>query len=88
MLDLIPNGSSWDEVVQLAKRLSSGVNIINTGMGWHEAQVPTITTMVPKGSFSWVTRKLMGEVRVPLVTSNRINTPELAEEILCRGMPI
>ena len=86
MLDLIPNGSSWDEVVQLAKRLeSSGVNIINTGIGWHEARVPTIATMVPRGSFSWVTRKLMGEVRVPLVTSNRINTPELAEEILCRG---
>ena len=86
MLDLIPNGSSWDEVVQLAKRLeTAGVNIINTGIGWHEARVPTIATMVPRGSFSWVTRRLMGEVRVPLVTSNRINTPELAEEILCRG---
>ncbi len=86
MLDLIPDGSTWEEVVMLAKALEeAGVSIINTGIGWHEARVPTIATMVPRGAFTWVTRKLKGEVSIPLVTSNRINTPEVAEEILARG---
>ena len=86
MIDLVSDGSSWPEVVQLAKALEDeGVSIINTGIGWHEARVPTIATMVPRGSFSWVTHRLMGEVNVPLVTSNRINTPELAEQILADG---
>ena len=86
MLDLVADGSSWGEVVQLAKALEDeGVNIINTGIGWHEARIPTIATMVPRGSFSWVTQRLMGSVNVPLVTSNRINTPEIAEQILSGG---
>lgn len=86
MLDLVADGSSWGEVVELAKALENeGVNIINTGIGWHEARIPTIATMVPRGSFSWVTHRLMGEVNVPLVTSNRINTPEIAEQILSDG---
>ena len=86
MLDLIPKGSSWDEIVTLAKRVEEeGVNLINTGIGWHEARVPTIATMVPRGSFSWVTKKMKGEVNIPLVTTNRINTPEKAEQILTEG---
>ena len=86
MLDLIPDGSTWSEVVQLAKAIeAAGASIINTGIGWHEARVPTIATMVPRGAFTWVTRKLMGEVSVPLVTSNRINTPEKAEAVLAGG---
>ena len=86
MLDLIPKGSSWDEVVTLARAIEdAGASIINTGIGWHEARVPTIATMVPRGAFTWVTKRLMGEVDVPLITSNRINTPELAEEILANG---
>jgi len=87
MLDLIPDGSTWPEVVQLAKAIeAAGASIINTGIGWHEARVPTIATMVPRGAFGWVTKRLMGEVGVPLITSNRINTPEKAEEILAGGM--
>lgn len=86
MLDLIPNGSTWEEVVILAKELEKeGVNLINTGIGWHEARVPTIATMVPRGGFSWVTEKLKKEVNVPLITTNRINTPEVAEQILADG---
>ena len=86
MLDLVPDGSSWDEVVLLAKAIEeAGASIINTGIGWHEARVPTIATMVPRGAFTWVTRKLRGEVRIPLVTSNRINRPEVAENILASG---
>ena len=86
MLDLIPEGSTWEEVVILAKALEeAGVSILNTGIGWHEARVPTIATMVPRAAFTWVTRKLKGEVSVPLVTSNRINTPEVAEAILASG---
>lgn len=86
MLDLVPNGSSWDEVVELARRIAdAGASILNTGIGWHEARVPTIATMVPRGAFSWVTHKLMGEVSIPLVTSNRINMPGVAEDILARG---
>ena len=86
MIDLIPNGSTWEEVVILAKKLEeAGVSIINTGIGWHEARVPTIATSVPRGAYSWVTAKLKSEVSVPLVTSNRINTPQIAEDILSAG---
>jgi 2,4-dienoyl-CoA reductase (NADPH2) len=86
MLDLIPDGSTWEEVVQLAKAIeAAGASIINTGIGWHEARVPTIATMVPRAAFTWVTRKLRGEVSIPLVTSNRINTPEVADGILAAG---
>ncbi|MER7763164.1 NADPH-dependent 2,4-dienoyl-CoA reductase [Streptomyces sp. NPDC097619] len=86
MLDLVPGGSSLEEVVSLAKQIeTAGATIINTGIGWHEARIPTIATSVPRGAYTWVTRKLMGAVTVPLVTSNRINTPELAEEILADG---
>lgn len=86
MLDLIPNGSSWEEVVQLAKLVEkAGANLINTGIGWHEARIPTIGTMVPRGAFSWVTKRLMGEVSVPLITTNRINSPETAEQIISDG---
>jgi 2,4-dienoyl-CoA reductase (NADPH2) len=91
MLDLIPDGSSWPEVVALAKAVvGAGATILNTGIGWHEARVPTIATSVPRGAFAWVTRKMRAELRaagidVPLVTSNRINTPEVAERILADG---
>tara|TARA_B110000037_G_scaffold76952_1_gene92043 strand:+ start:2146 stop:4170 length:2025 start_codon:yes stop_codon:yes gene_type:complete len=86
MLDLVEGGSSWDEVVQLAKELEKvGVNLINTGIGWHESRIPTIATMVPRAAFSWVTKRMMGEVSVPLITTNRINTPEIAEKILSNG---
>ncbi|MFF8990229.1 FAD-dependent oxidoreductase [Streptomyces sp. NPDC014983] len=86
MLDLVPGGSSHAEVVTLAKAVeAAGATIINTGIGWHEARIPTIATSVPRGAYTWVTRKLMGEVAVPLVTTNRINTPELAEELLADG---
>ncbi|MEE4120090.1 MAG: NADPH-dependent 2,4-dienoyl-CoA reductase [Paracoccaceae bacterium] len=86
MIDLVPDGSTWDEVVQLAKAIEqAGASILNTGIGWHEARIPTIATSVPRRAFAWVTKKLMGEVSVPLVTSNRINTPEVAEEVLAEG---
>ncbi|MFD4179313.1 oxidoreductase [Streptomyces anulatus] len=86
MLDLVPGGSTLEEVVTLAKEVeAAGATIINTGIGWHEARIPTIATSVPRGAFSWVTEKVRGAVSVPLVTSNRINTPEVAEEILASG---
>lgn len=86
MLDLVEGGSSWEEVEALAGAVEqSGVNLINTGIGWHEARVPTIATMVPRGAFSWVTRRLKGKVGIPLITTNRINTPEVAEKILAAG---
>ncbi|MEM1277674.1 MAG: 2,4-dienoyl-CoA reductase FMN-binding domain-containing protein, partial [Pseudomonadota bacterium] len=86
MIDLIPNGQTWDEVVMLAKAIeAAGATIINTGIGWHEARIPTIATSVPRGAFTWVTQKMMGEVSIPLITTNRINTPEKAEEILAAG---
>ena len=86
MIDLVKKGSSWEEVVKLAQKIEqAGVTIINTGIGWHEARVPTIATVVPRAAFTWVTAKLKGRVSVPLVTSNRINTPEVAEEVLERG---
>jgi 2,4-dienoyl-CoA reductase (NADPH2) len=86
MLDLVEDGSTWEEVEHLAKAVeSAGATIINTGIGWHEARVPTIATMVPRGGFSWVTQRLMGKVNIPLITTNRINTPEVAEQILTSG---
>lgn len=86
MLDLVEEGSTWDEVVELAKALEqAGVTIINTGIGWHEARIPTIATSVPRAAFSWVTAKMKKEVSIPLITTNRINTPEVAEDILSRG---
>ncbi|KMJ53711.1 2,4-dienoyl-CoA reductase [Vogesella sp. EB] len=86
MLDLVNDGSSWDEVVQLAQQVEqAGATIINTGIGWHEARVPTIATSVPRGGFAWVTKRLMGKVGIPLITTNRINTPEVAEDILASG---
>lgn len=86
MIDLIPNGSTFDEVLQLAKEVeAAGASIINTGIGWHEARVPTIATSVPRAAFAWVTQKLMGHVGIPVITSNRINTPEVAEEVLASG---
>jgi 2,4-dienoyl-CoA reductase (NADPH2) len=86
MLDLVPEGSSWEEVVQLAKAVEeAGATILNTGIGWHEARVPTIGAMVPRGAYAWVTKRLKGEVQIPLITTNRINTPEVAEEILAEG---
>jgi 2,4-dienoyl-CoA reductase (NADPH2) len=86
MLDLVEGGSSWDEVVALAKAVeAAGATIINTGIGWHEARIPTIATLVPRGAFAWVTRRIRDEVRVPLVTTNRINDPAVAEAILARG---
>ncbi|MGO1167880.1 MAG: NAD(P)-binding protein, partial [Janibacter sp.] len=86
MLDLVPEGSTHEEVVELARRVEvAGADIINTGIGWHEARVPTIATQVPRGAWAWVTRQLMGTVSVPLVATNRINTPEKAEELLADG---
>lgn len=86
MLDLVEGGSSWEEVVQLAKAIeAAGATIINTGIGWHEARVPTIGTMVPRGGFSWVTQRLKGEINIPLVAVNRINMPGIAEQILADG---
>ena len=86
MIDLIPDGSSWEETVMLAKAVeTAGATIINTGIGWHEARVPTIATSVPRGAFAWVTKKMKQEVSIPLVTSNRINLPSTAEDILADG---
>ena len=92
MIDLIPDGSSWDEVVQLAKAVTAaGATLLNTGIGWHEARIPTIVTSVPRAAFGWVTGKMRAELRaagvkIPLVTSNRINTPEVAEGLLAGGV--
>ncbi|CEG40776.1 -dienoyl-reductase [Plasmopara halstedii] len=86
MLDLIEKGSTWDEIVMLAKQIeAAGATIINTGIGWHEARIPTIATSVPRGGFSWVTQKMMGEVSIPLITTNRINMPDVAEKIIAEG---
>jgi 2,4-dienoyl-CoA reductase (NADPH2) len=92
MIDLVPGGSRWDEVVQLGKAVAQGgASIINTGIGWHEARIPTIATSVPRAAFAWVTQKMKAEftaagITTPLVTSNRINTPEVAEQLLADGM--
>ncbi|MFA9597612.1 oxidoreductase [Citrobacter telavivensis] len=86
MLDLVENGGTFAETVQLAQAVeTAGATLINTGIGWHEARIPTIATPVPRGAFSWVTRKLKGHVSLPLVTTNRINDPQVADEILARG---
>lgn len=86
MLDLVENGGTFDETVQLAQAIeAAGATLINTGIGWHEARIPTIATPVPRGAFSWVTRKLKSHVTVPLVTTNRINDPQVADDILARG---
>ncbi|MEM7318944.1 MAG: NADPH-dependent 2,4-dienoyl-CoA reductase, partial [Pseudomonadota bacterium] len=86
MIDLIPNGSTHQEVVQLAREIEqAGATILNTGIGWHEARIPTIATSVPRAAFAWVTQKLMGKVSIPIITSNRINTPEVAEQVLADG---
>ncbi len=92
MIDLVPGGSRWDEVVQLGKAVAlGGASIVNTGIGWHEARVPTIATSVPRAAFAWVTQKMKAEfaaagITTPLVTSNRINTPEVAEQLLADGL--
>ncbi|CAI8156397.1 MAG: 2,4-dienoyl-CoA reductase [NADPH] [Polaribacter sp. SA4-10] len=86
MLDLVENGSSWEEVVELGKEIEkAGATIINTGIGWHESRVPTIATSVPRAAFTWVTKKMKSEIKIPLVTSNRINMPETAEKVLAEG---
>lgn len=86
MIDLIPNGSTHTEIVQLAQAVeAAGATIINTGIGWHEARIPTIATSVPRAAFAWVTKKLMGKVNIPIITSNRINSPEVAEQVLADG---
>ena len=83
IIDLIPDGSSWEEVIILAKEIEkAGANILNSGIGWHEARIPTIATSVPKKAFSWITKKLYGNVSIPIIASNRINSPEIAEEVL------
>jgi 2,4-dienoyl-CoA reductase (NADPH2) len=86
MLDLVEGGSDWPEIVQLAKAIeAAGASLINTGIGWHEARIPTIATKVPRAAFTEVTKRLRGEVAVPVITTNRINAPEVAEEILAAG---
>tara|TARA_R110002094_G_scaffold13789_2_gene24483 strand:+ start:807 stop:2858 length:2052 start_codon:yes stop_codon:yes gene_type:complete len=86
MLDLVEKGSSWQEVVALGKEIEkAGATIINTGIGWHEARIPTIATSVPRAAFSWVTKKMKEEISIPLITSNRINMPETAEKVLAEG---
>ncbi len=86
MLDLVEKGSTWQEVVQLGKEIEkAGATIINTGIGWHEARIPTIATSVPRAAFTWVTKKMKKEISIPLVTSNRINMPETAEKVLADG---
>ena len=86
LMDLVDNGSSWEEIVLLAKEIEkAGATIINTGIGWHEARIPTIATMVPRGTFTFTTQKIRSEIKIPVITTNRINTPEKAEEILANG---
>jgi len=86
MLDLVKHGSTWDQIVELAQKIeNAGATLINTGIGWHEARIPTIAAVVPRAAFTWVTARLRDRVSIPLITSNRINTPELAEAVLARG---
>ncbi len=86
MIDLLPEGSTHEEVVLLAKAVEeAGATLINTGIGWHEARIPTIATSVPRRAFAWVTKKLMGKVGIPVITSNRINMPDVAEDVLAEG---
>lgn len=87
LIDLIPDGSSWDEVITLARAIeAAGASVLNTGIGWHEARVPTIATSVPRAAFADLTARLRPEVAIPVITSNRINTPDVAEDLLARGM--
>ncbi|WP_448567139.1 oxidoreductase [Thalassotalea ganghwensis] len=86
MLDLVEGGNSWQDVVTMAKAIeAAGATIINTGIGWHEARIPTIATSVPRAAFTWITERMRKEVSIPLVTTNRINTPEIAEQVLANG---
>ncbi len=86
LMDLIENGSSWDEIVILAKEIEkAGATLINTGIGWHETRIPTIATMVPRGTFTFATQKIRSELKIPVITTNRINTPDKAEDILAKG---
>ena len=86
MLDLVEGGSTWDEVVALGKAVEmAGATLINTGIGWHEARIPTIATMVPRAAFTWVTKRMKRELRIPLITTNRINDPAVAEAVLAQG---
>jgi len=86
LLDLVPDGQTFEQTVQLAQAIEgAGASILNTGIGWHEARVPTIATSVPRAGFAWVTKKLMGQVGIPLITSNRINNPDTAEQVLAEG---
>ena len=86
LIDLVPDGQTWEDVITLAQAIeNAGASILNTGIGWHEARIPTIATSVPRRAFAWVTKKLMGEVGIPVITSNRINTPEVAEAVLAEG---
>jgi len=86
MLDLVEDGSTLEEVIILAQAIeAAGATILNTGIGWHEARIPTIATSVPRAAFTWVTEQLKGKVSIPLITSNRINTPEVAEQVLADG---
>ncbi|MGX5201781.1 oxidoreductase [Aliikangiella sp. IMCC44632] len=86
MLDLVEDGSSWEEVVELGKAVEkAGASVINTGIGWHEARVPTISTSVPRANFAWVTEKIKPHINIPLITTNRINTPEVANEVIAQG---
>lgn len=86
MLDLVEDGSSWDEIVQLGKNIEqAGATLINSGIGWHEARIPTIATMVPRAAFTWITAKIRKELTIPIITSNRINMPDTAEQVLARG---
>ncbi|WP_372830605.1 FAD-dependent oxidoreductase [Pontibacterium sp.] len=86
MLDLVEGGSSFEEIVQLGKAIEqAGATIINTGIGWHEARIPTIATKVPRAAFTWVTARVRAELNIPLITSNRINMPQVAEDVLARG---
>jgi len=86
MLDLVEGGSTWDEVVAMAKEAEkAGATILNTGVGWHEARIPTIYTAVPRAAYTWVTARMKGEVKIPLITTNRINDPQVAEDVIARG---
>ncbi|MGJ8690977.1 MAG: FAD-dependent oxidoreductase [Thalassotalea sp.] len=86
MLDLVEGGNEWQDIVTMAKALEqAGVTLINTGIGWHEARIPTIVTCVPRAAFTWITAKMKSELSIPLITTNRINTPEIAEQVLARG---
>ena len=86
LLDLVEGGNTWDEVSYIAREIEkAGATMINTGIGWHEARIPTIATKVPRAAFTWVTAKFRQQLSIPVITSNRINTPEVAEEVLARG---